>query len=238
MNVTVVYDNYVYHEGFTTAWGFSCVIREIEKTLLFDTGGDGSVLLANMQKAGIEPAQIESLVLSHQHWDHCGGVYHFLNKKSQLRLYLPHSFSDHYKDDLKRYSPEIIEVQAATKICDRVYSSGDMKGKIREQALFIQTARGLIVITGCAHPGIINIIKTAKEFLQDEILLVLGGFHLLKHNRPDLERAVADFRDLGVQNVAPTHCSGDITRQILEEAYGSNYILVGVGKTLTLDDIQ
>jgi len=219
-----------------TAWGFSCVIRE-EHTVLFDTGGDGSVLLANMQKLKIEPSEIESLVLSHQHWDHVGGIYHLLNENNRLRLYLPQSFSDHFKDDLKRYGPEMIEVQAATKIDTRIYSSGDIEGKTREQAIFIQTGKGLIIVTGCAHPGIVTIIRKAKEFLQDDILLVLGGFHLLKDDQQALERAVSDFRELGVQRVAPTHCSGDMTRRVFQDAYGANYIPVGVGKVLILEDV-
>jgi 7,8-dihydropterin-6-yl-methyl-4-(beta-D-ribofuranosyl)aminobenzene 5'-phosphate synthase len=131
----------------------------------------------------------------------------------------------------------MIEVQAATKIDTQIYSSGDIEGKTREQAIFIQTGKGLIIVTGCAHPGIVTIIRKAKEFLQDDILLVLGGFHLLKDDQRALERAVSDFRALGVRNIAPTHCSGDPARQVFQEAYGANFIQVGVGKVVTLEDV-
>lgn len=72
LTITDIYDNYPAQAGFTTAWGFVCVIQGTDKTILFDTGSDGAVLLANMAKAGIDPDVIDLVVLSHQHWDHTG----------------------------------------------------------------------------------------------------------------------------------------------------------------------
>ena len=54
----MVYDNNPYKEGLTTSWGFACVIKGAEKTILFDTGGDSAVLLDNMQQLGIDPNEI------------------------------------------------------------------------------------------------------------------------------------------------------------------------------------
>ena len=55
LRITVVFNNVPYQTGLTTAWGFSCVIEGPEKTILFDTGADGDLLLANLEWLGIEP---------------------------------------------------------------------------------------------------------------------------------------------------------------------------------------
>jgi 7,8-dihydropterin-6-yl-methyl-4-(beta-D-ribofuranosyl)aminobenzene 5'-phosphate synthase len=92
LSITVSYDNNPYKERLTAAWGFSCVIRGTEKTILFDTGGDGSILLANMEELGINPKEIDLVVLSHIHGDHVGGLSSFLEKNPEVVVYLPKSF--------------------------------------------------------------------------------------------------------------------------------------------------
>jgi 7,8-dihydropterin-6-yl-methyl-4-(beta-D-ribofuranosyl)aminobenzene 5'-phosphate synthase len=78
ISITVTYDNNLYTEGLITAWGFSCFIRGAEKTILFDTGGNGSILLANMKELDINPQEIDVAVISHIHGDHAGGIERFL----------------------------------------------------------------------------------------------------------------------------------------------------------------
>ncbi len=87
LSITVSYDNNPYKERLTTAWGFSCVIRGTEKTILFDTGGNGSILLTNMEKLGINPKEVDLVVLSHIHGDHVGGLASFLGKRGQVLNY-------------------------------------------------------------------------------------------------------------------------------------------------------
>lgn len=237
LTITVMYDNNSYQGGLETAWGFSCLIQGTENTIFFDTGGDGSILLANMQKLGIDPKEIELVVLSHMHWDHIGGVYNFLNKNQHVTFYLPTFFSAHFKADIKRYETKIVEVREPVRICDQVYSSGEPSGRIKEQSLFIQTDKGLIVITGCAHPGIVNIVRKAKEFLKDEVLLAMGGFHLGGESNAAIEHVVSDFRALGVRYVGPCHCSGNTARQLFEREYRNNFIPVGVGRVINVKDL-
>ncbi len=54
ITITVIYDNNPYEKRLETAWGFSCLITGVEKTILFDIGGDGSLLLDNMTKSTLE----------------------------------------------------------------------------------------------------------------------------------------------------------------------------------------
>jgi 7,8-dihydropterin-6-yl-methyl-4-(beta-D-ribofuranosyl)aminobenzene 5'-phosphate synthase len=106
---------------------------------------------------------------------------------------------------------------------------------ILEQSLVVETNRGLVVITGCAHPGIVEIVAEAKEMRGQEVHLVMGGFHLVRVSEATIREIVEDFRELGGQKVAPCHCSGDLARSAFEAAYEENFILAGVGKRLEID---
>ena len=101
--------------------------------------------------------------------------------------------------------------------------------------MIVNTNKGLVVITGCAHPGIVNIIKKTKEiFPKEEIYLVIGGFHLAGFSDSELKNIINDFKKLGVQITAPCHCSGDRTRELFKEEYGENFIENGVGKIINI----
>jgi len=238
LSITVSYDNNPYKERLTAAWGFSCVIRETEKTILFDTGGDGSILLTNMEKLGINPKEIDLVVLSHIHGDHVGGLSSFLEKNPEVVVYLPKSFPRGFKDGVKEYGAKIVEVREPLKICEGVYSTGELGTWIKEQSIIIHMEKGLIVITGCAHPGIVKIVNKVKDLVKGDVLLVMGGFHLGGESKGEIENIVSSFRKLGVSYVGPCHCSGDAARQLFKKEYGENFINVGVGRVVTMNDLK
>ena len=227
-------ENNAYKAGLTTSWGFACVIKGAEKTILFDTGGSSTVLLGNMQQLGIDPKEIDIVVLSHIHGDHVGGLEGLLQENTNVTIYLPATFPLESKEFLRRAVVKVIEVNDPVMICNGVYSTGILGSWIKEQALMISTKTGIIVITGCAHPGIDNILKVAKDLLEDEIHLAMGGFHLGKENKSKLKEIFSGFRRLGVQRVGPCHCSGDLARRMFKQAYGDGYINVGVGRLIEL----
>jgi 7,8-dihydropterin-6-yl-methyl-4-(beta-D-ribofuranosyl)aminobenzene 5'-phosphate synthase len=234
LRIIVVCDNNPYTAGLTTSWGFACVIKGAEKTVLFDTGGSSAVLLDNMQRLGIDPKEIDIVVLSHIHGDHVGGLEGFLKENSNVTIYLPATFPLGLKESLRRAGINVVEVNDPVMICNGVYSTGVQGLRIKEQALIISTQTGIIVITGCAHPGIVNILGIAKDLLEDKIQLAMGGFHLGTENKPKLEKIISDFRKLGVERVGPCHCSGDPARRMFKEAYGDGYMNVGVGRRIEL----
>ena len=233
IKITIVYDNNAHNEGLELDWGFSCVVEGLEKTILFDTGRFDSLFMTNMEKLGINPESIETVILSHEHPDHVGGLFKFLDINPKVHVYLPESFSNGYKKDAADCGAGVIEVEAPMLIDKSCLSSGQMKNFVKnEHSLFISTSKGLLVITGCAHPGIIDIVKRAKTLTDQEILFVLGGFHLLHDSSGKIRNIAAKMSDLGVKCTAPTHCSGPNARKIFSETPAIKYVDCGVGRII------
>jgi 7,8-dihydropterin-6-yl-methyl-4-(beta-D-ribofuranosyl)aminobenzene 5'-phosphate synthase len=231
----IVYDNNPFANQLKTAWGFSCVVRLPEATILFDTGGDSSTLLANMNQLDIDPGEIGIVVLSHIHGDHVGGLSGFLQENNDVTVYLPRSFPPSLKDDVKASGAMMKEVGDATELLPGVYSTVELDGGIKEQAMIIVTSEGLVIVTGCSHPGILNIIKRAKEIVPDEeVYLAVGGWHLSGASSTQLQSIIASFHQLGVKKVAPCHCSGDETRRQFKQDYSDDYIEAGVGRRIMI----
>ena len=223
-----VYDNYQVRSDLKASWGFATVIKTPKDTILFDTGGSSEILLFNMEKLGIDPLSIKKVVISHVHGDHVGGLEGFLERNSNVTVFIPASFPQSIKDMIVNKGAELVEVSGPMEISDSVYSTGELYGPPVEQALIIDSEKGLIVITGCAHPGIVKIVKKAKELLGKEVYLVVGGFH-----HPPVS-VVEEFRELGVKKVAPSHCTGDRVREAFKEEYKEDFIEYGVGKIIEI----
>jgi len=218
ISITTLYDNYQSDPGLKIGWGFSCLIKVNGKRILFDTGADSETLLSNMEKMEINPKNIDFVFISHLHGDHTGGLPGLLAIKPGLKVYKPESFF------------------ASDEIISGVWTTGPLGTWIKEQSLILNTKKGLIIITGCAHPGIVNIVKKAKEmFPRENIHLVLGGFHLSGASDSELRSIISDFKKLRVQKVAPCHCSGDRCRELFEEEYQNDFIENGVGKIINIE---
>ena len=236
LDLTIVYDNNPHNKKLETRWGFSCLIEGSEKTIIFDVGGEGSVLLKNMEKLKISPKMIDIMVLSHIHYDHIGGLPTFLKENPDVVVYMPRSFPKSVKEDVKRVGARLVEVGGAIKICEDVYSTGELGGWLKEESLIVRTSRGLVVVTGCAHPGIVNIVKKGKEMLKADVYLALGGFHLCWMSSRQIKGIVNGMKREGVKKVAPCHCSGDPARKLFKKAYGKDFVLIGVGKRIKIKD--
>lgn len=232
VKMTILYDNYRFSEGTKQAWGFSCFIEGTEKNILFDTGGEGKILMHNIDKLNINPESVEIIVISHNHWDHTGGLFTFLEKKSGIPVYLPHSFPEEFIDKVNDAKATVILTNEPVEICRDVFSTGEIEGPVNEQSLIVRTNKGLVVVTGCSHPGIVNIIKRAQEIMGEEVYLVFGGFHLMRHSENEVKEIISQFRELGVKKCGATHCTGDKQINLFKEAYGNDYIEMGTGRVL------
>jgi len=228
MKIRIVFDNNPHHPLLKTGFGFACVIESGFTNILFDTGSDGDILLSNIENIKLKPQDFDIVVLSHNHWDHIGGLHSFLQENDNVDLYLPLSFPDEFKSELTRYNVRVTEVRESRKLCEKIHTTGELNGDIPEQSLICETEKGSVVITGCAHPGIVNIIKQAKE-LHGQVFVVLGGFHLYNANQSFLQRTAEELMKQGVAKICSCHCTGDNARKVFHDYYGENSYLGGAG---------
>lgn len=234
ISVITIFDNYLINPDLRTGWGFSCLIKTDNGNILFDTGDDGEILLENMEKMKIDPKIIDSIVISHDHYDHFGGLADFLKQNNQVKVCILSTFNQ-TKNIAENTGATVLEIEKSTRITENIYTTGELGTGIKEHSLIIKTNKGLIVITGCSHPGIVNILKKARElFPEEKIYLVLGGFHLFQTGDSEIENIIISFKELGVQKVAPCHCSGDRTRELFKQEYGDDFIENGVGKIIEI----
>jgi len=232
MKITIIYDNKIAKniKGLKAGWGFSCFIQTKEKNILFDTGWDGDILISNMKLLGINPKDIDLVVISHSHWDHCGGLARLLNLNPNLKTYILYSFSKHRKEEIKKRS-DTYEIRKPSEMCPGVYTTGEIDGSlpigktrvsIKEQSLIISTIKGLVVITGCAHSGVNKILNSANKL--GKIYGLLGGFHDFKEYNL--------LKDISL--IVPTHCSAN--KKKIMSLFPNNCLEGGVGFRLDFQD--
>ena len=213
MKVTIIYDNEVYKEGLVADWGFSCLVK-VENTpkILFDTGANGSILLSNMEKLGIDPASIDKVFISHSHFDHIGGLSAFLNVRSQVRVYVPVSLRG------VRGAKEVISINEPQEFSERVFSTGELDGV--EQSMAVKTDKGIVLIVGCSHPKMAHILKAASQF--GKVYAIIGGLHGFS----EFEL----FKDLDL--ICPAHCT--TYKAQIKSRYPDKYAGAGAGKVIEI----
>lgn len=234
--ITILYDNYVFSEGTKSDWGFSCLIKGTEKTILFDTGTRSDILFHNINRLKVNPNDVETIVISHNHGDHTGGLLSFLKENNKVSVYLPASSPEGFVRKIESTKAKVFREYNSVEICKNVFLTGEMGEQIKEQSLIINTKRGLVVVTGCSHPGIVNIIKRAKEIIDKNIYLVCGGFHLYRKSEEEVRNIISQFKELGVLKVGATHCTGEKQIELFKKVYGENYVQMGVGKVIKISD--
>ena len=210
--MTILYDNTVFKEGLRSDWGFSCLIEAHNRTILFDTGSNGSILLENMKKLKIQPSSIDEVFISHAHFDHIGGLSAFLNENNQVNVYVPVSFRG------VRNAKKAIHVDKPLELYENFFSTGELEDI--EQSMAVKTDKGIVLVVGCSHPAMKNILEAASQF--GKIYAIIGGLH--GFDEYEL------FKNLDV--ICPTHCTQHIAE--IKTHYPEKYIEGGVGKIINL----
>jgi 7,8-dihydropterin-6-yl-methyl-4-(beta-D-ribofuranosyl)aminobenzene 5'-phosphate synthase len=229
MSLTVIFDNNAYDPHLRTGWGFAAWLEYAGRTVLFDTGAEGGMLLGNMRALGLDPKAIEIVVLSHIHGDHVGGLASLLSVNPEVTVYLPQDFPASFKSQVRQAGATVVEVNEPLELLPGLWSTGQMGSGLVEQALVAHAVEGLVVITGCAHPGIDRMVARAKEVGGNRLALVVGGFHLGSASRARVQEIIREFQRLGVQQVAPCHCTGDKAQDLFRQAYDEAYHACGAG---------
>jgi 7,8-dihydropterin-6-yl-methyl-4-(beta-D-ribofuranosyl)aminobenzene 5'-phosphate synthase len=232
LRFTILYDNYLYKEGTQTDWGFSCLIEGTEKTILFDTGTDPLILMHNVKVMNVDLKKLELVVISHNHGDHTGGLPAVLERNPNVTVFFPVSFPAEFGRRVENLKSKAQTVDKPLEICRNVYLTGEMGDVIKEQSLIVNSPKGLIIVTGCSHQGIVNILRRAKEILDRPIRLVFGGFHLLNKSEAEVREIIAAFKELKVEQCGATHCTGDGPIAMFKKEFAENYVPMGTGKVI------
>ena len=239
IRLSIAYDNVPYDRALTADWGFSCLVEGLDKTILFDTGKDAKTLLNNMSKLNLDPRSIDSIFISHDHEDHVTGTAAIVEHHPQTSVSLVTSFRSGFKNKLRKMGATVAEVGQPAVVSKHCFSTGELKDFVRnEHALVILTDAGLIVVTGCAHPGVADIVSRAKRITNREVLLVMGGFHLLRESYSHTEKVARSLNDMGVTFVAPSHCSGSDASRSFAKVFGHRYLESGAGRVITSNDFS
>ena len=212
MRISIIYDNTAYDTQLKEDWGFAALIETDNKNILFDTGANGAILLSNMQKLKISPDELNTIFISHAHWDHTGGLKDILAENNNVDLWIPPSF--HFHGNVKN----IHDPETPATISEGVHTTGELEGI--EQSLCVETSKGIVVIVGCAHPDMKNIIHTASRF--GTVYAVIGGMH---GTQPHLLEAP--------ELICPTHCTQHKTE--MKNLYPDNFIEGGAGRVIEIE---
>ncbi|MBN2398735.1 MAG: MBL fold metallo-hydrolase [Candidatus Aminicenantes bacterium] len=238
IRITILYDNYVTPvTGVQADWGFSCLVQGTEKTILFDTGTRSDILQKNIESLKVDLSRINMIVISHLHGDHIGGLQWILSQKRDIPVYLPAMAKDDYLAKVRQWGGLPLRISKARQVCRNVFSTGEMPADFdpafSEQSLVIKTSHGLLVITGCAHPGILEIVRRAHQVVSGQPRVVLGGFHLMRKDDREIAAIIDAMKTAGVERCGASHCTGDRAIEFFRNAFTGRFLPLGVGTVLT-----
>ncbi len=265
--ITIVVDNRA-EQGLRSEHGFSAWIEVAGRRLLFDTG-QGATLANNADRLGIDLRTADTLVLSHGHYDHTGGLPLVIARAPTAEIFAhPAATGPRYsvrdgeakpiampaaaRTALATHAVGVHWTTRALQLTDGVGVTGpvprltdyedtggpffvDADGTrpdpiVDDLALWMRADRGLVVLVGCSHAGLVNTLRHALGSSGETRLhAVLGGFHLIKASEPRLTRTMADLQELGPNLIVPCHCTGDAAVERLRHTFGKRVVLGSAG---------
>ena len=202
IRITVLVDNNSLIKGLEKRWGLSIYVEAYGHRFLFDTDTDPQALSKNAQLLNIDLSKTEFIIISHSHGDHTGGLKLFSRIRSGITVFFP------AKSGLDRRIRELglipAPVHETRQVLDNVYIIGELRAGfgLWEQALGIKKDDKLIVITGCCHPGVDNIVTKALREIGGKLFIVIGGFH------SPSKQALDNVLRYNPWKIYPLHCSG------------------------------
>jgi 7,8-dihydropterin-6-yl-methyl-4-(beta-D-ribofuranosyl)aminobenzene 5'-phosphate synthase len=264
--------------------GFSALVRVTtggrERTILFDAGVTPTGVVENMRRLELSPGEIETIVLSHGHWDHVAGMEGLAKElgRSNLPVLIHPAFWRRRRIAIPGLEPaelpatsraalegagfEIVEERQPSFLLDgSVLVTGEVDRTtpfetgflgheahahgtwepdpliLDDQAIVMRLAgRGLVVLTGCGHAGIINVVRHAQQLTgETSVAAVIGGFHLSGPMfEPIIEPTVAAFDDLQPGLLMPAHCTGWRAVHRLAQRFPDAFVQSAVGTTISL----
>jgi len=223
-------------QRFIKHWGLSILIDD---NILFDTFGKPDYVLKQLKRFSIDIDKIKHIVISHDDWDHVSGLWKILERNRDVTVYICPRFKPEIKAKIRRYGARLVEVEGVTNVRDNIYLSGELIGKrndsnIPEQYLGIKTAKGIVILTGCAHPGIIEIVRHAKSVFNSGVHRIIGGFHLKDHTAEEAHDIILKLKELGICQTIPLHCTGRVAQNLFSREYKRDCIIPDEGQVIEI----
>lgn len=248
ISVTILMENTARGRGILGEHGLSYYIQYAGRHILFDTG-QTDALLHNARQLHIDLTRVDTIVLSHGHYDHVGGLPAVLQLAPNARLIF------HPKATARKFSlgpdrqtrpasipfldtelannphPHTVTSDQPFEIFPGLWTTGEVPRTndyedtggdffldadaarpdpiADDMSLFFHTDKGLVVLLGCAHAGLINTLTHITNFTGTTHLhAVIGGMHLLHAGPERLRRTFDALRPWNIQCLAPCHCTG------------------------------
>ncbi len=264
-------------EGICAEHGFSVLIERGREKILFDTG-QSDIFWHNAEVMGKDLSSVKTVVLSHGHYDHTGGLVNLARLRRRITV-IAHKdvFAPRYKRQkdgfLKSigcpYTRAYLEgrglhfqfVTSRHEVAPNIFYIGDVpqingfergdpllvvkdeKGEIvpdpftDDASIYIRTPHGLVVILGCSHRGVINIIKHILTLEGDvPILTVIGGTHLARVGVEQAERTIETLRELNPRAIGVSHCTGLEMAERIHQAFGNRFFRAMAGMEIKIDE--
>ncbi len=235
IEIFIVYDNTAAEPGFIEDWGFSAVVSSGGSKILFDSGADPDVFMRNLRRLDIDPASITAAVISHHHADHRGGIFRFTLKNRSAPVYFLDSFPGEVFDLARAVAMRVQRVKAPQEIAPGIFTTGEIPGRIPEQALVVKSSSGMVILIGCGHPGVAKMVEAAaRQHPSERIRLLLGGFHMMRWSEEQIQAEIERLKALGVEQVAPAHCTGERAKRLFRRAWGPGYLACGAGRRIVV----
>jgi 7,8-dihydropterin-6-yl-methyl-4-(beta-D-ribofuranosyl)aminobenzene 5'-phosphate synthase len=233
-------------------WGFAALVEADGRQLLIDTGARPETVLQNARELGIDLSHVPTVVLTHFHQDHIGGLLTLrseMEKRDPTALSVTHVatgiFYSRPKPDggednqmvalrpkYEATGATFVEHDGVTEIMPGIWLTGPVprvfpehnwsgSRKVRtpaglvedivpdDQSVIIETTKGLVVITGCGHAGIVNIISDANaHFRREPVIAIIGGLHLFEATDARVDWTGDKLKQAGVRYLIGAHCTG------------------------------
>jgi len=229
-------------EGFEAEHGLSIYFEKNRKKFIFDLG-QSNKFLKNAEKLKIKLNKIDFLVFSHGHFDHTGGLPYFqVNEGLKIICHpdclLPKYYRKKYIGFPKNMDNLLADLKNKPfKLTKNVLFLGEIPGKRRsplgeyvkggikkadflldDSALVIFEDDRAIIIAGCAHSGIVNIVRYVHKLFKAKKIIVVGGLHMLDYSDEEINRTIEKLKKLSVVKIFPGHCTG---KKAIEELLAS-----------------
>jgi 7,8-dihydropterin-6-yl-methyl-4-(beta-D-ribofuranosyl)aminobenzene 5'-phosphate synthase len=274
ITITTLVDNTT-ADKLQSEHGLSLWIEFGDKRVLFDTG-QSDMIIRNAELLGINLTGADTIVISHGHYDHTGGLKAVLDIAAHATLYLhPKALKPKYSQKDKKIrmngmpdsameainfladSGRVVWTEMPTEIYPGLFVTSQIPRNtnfegyggnffinqscqkpdefLDDQALFLESAEGLIVVFGCAHSGVVNTLNYVTKLTgRDHIFAVIGGMHLVNASKDKLERTIDAFKRYGIEKIVPCHCTGIKAIEKFKKVFPDRCFICPVGTRIDL----